>query len=460
MYSVRRVADASGGEFLIMPTFADENTAADRLPPNSPEAERGLLGCILWSPNEGLAQCGLKLEPPAFYDLRHQTIYKAMLDLAEAVQPVTVASVFPALKDSGHAEQVGGASAINGLLDETPSAANLDYYLSTVLDKWMLRRMIRTCSDIIGKAYASHDPVTLLDAAEREILEVRRSGGKEQDNITQLCRDTITELQTMFASKGKISGLSTGIHDLDRITDGLHGGEMVVVAAFPSVGKTAWSMQMAIGNALQGVPVAIFSCEMRPVKLVARAVCAEARVNMFDVRDGFATENDFARMATTVSRIAKQHIFIENSNGYTVGQVVARARRLHQQHNIALVVVDYIQLLSCEAGSREQEISGISKGLKGIAMELNVPVIALSQLNDDGKLRESRAIGQDADSVWKLENDGEWQPKVQPVKLIVEKNREGPTGVVRMVFLKTVTRFEAAGIDAEDVPATKKPYKE
>ena len=431
---------------------------SNRPPPYSHESEQAVLGCILWSPSDCLNECAIKIEAEAFYDMRHQVIYQAMLDLANESKPIDLVSLQHRLKDGKKLDQVGGIAYLSSLQDATPSAANLAYYLDVVVDKWLLRQAIKTCSAIITSAHDADNAQAILDAAERDILAIRRLADSGSDNIKRLCDESITELQAMFASQGRIGGLTTGHHKLDRLTDGLHGGEMIVIAAYPSIGKTAYAMQMAMRNADDGVPVAVFSCEMRPVKLNMRAVCAASKVNMYDIRDGIASEADFQRMAVAVNRISKQQIFIENSNGYTIGQVVARARRLKQQHNIGLVVVDYLQLLSCDAGSREQEVSAISKGIKGIAMELNVPVIALSQLNDDGKLRESRAIGQDADSVWLLQNDGDWEPHIQPIKLIVQKNREGATGSVSLVFHKQYTRFEDAPIvDEKDVP---KQYKD
>lgn len=423
-----------------------------RLPPSSLESEQALLGSILWSPADCLNECVVKIEADAFYDMRNQTVYQATLELAHANKPITIISLQQFLKDAKQLEQVGGVSYLMELQDATPSAANLTYYLDTVIEKWLMRQAIKTCSNIITLAHDADNAGAVLDMAEREILNIRRQSQGGHDNINKLCKYALAEMQAMFESQGRIGGLPTGIADIDRLTDGLHGGEMVIVAAFPSIGKTAFAMQIAAYNAALGVNAAIFSCEMRPVKLVMRAVCAASRVNIYDIRNGVASEFDFQRMSKAVDILSKQGLFFENSNGYTIGQVVARARRLKQQHNIGLVVVDYLQLLSCEAGSREQEVSAISKGIKSIAMELNVPVLALSQLNDDGKLRESRAIGQDADSVWLLENDGDRQPKTQPVKLIVQKNREGATGVVSLMFFKEHTRFEQAAISDEDVP--------
>jgi replicative DNA helicase len=223
---------------------------------------------------------------------------------------------------------------------------------------------------------------------------------------------------------------------------------MVVVAGFPSTGKTALSVNIAVHNAIKKVPAAIFSAEMLPVQLVVRSLCSEARANFKRL-----LERDQSNMVTASAKIANSPLYIEQANGLSIGQVTAIARRLKQKHNIQMIVVDYIQLLSGTGDNREQVISSISKGIKSMAMELDLPVLALSQLTDDGKLRESRAIGQDADSIWKLENEGDWQPVIQPIKLNIEKCRDGATGKVSLTFMKEFTRFEsAARISDEDVP--------
>ena len=243
--------------------------------------------------------------------------------------------------------------------------------------------------------------------------------------------------------------------DLDRLTDGLHGGEMVVIAAYPSTGKTTLAINMVFHNALKGIPSAVFTAEMRPVQLVVKAICSEAKINLYDVRDGKLSESDFGKMTGASARIAASKIHIESIAGQTIGQLIALARRVKQKHDIKLAVVDYLQLLSCPGtDNREQEVSQISKGIKQIAMELDIPVIVLSQLNDDGKLRESRAIGQDADGIWKLSIVGERQSEAQPIKLVVEKNREGATESVDLMFLKTIQRFESVS----KIPDYERPY--
>jgi replicative DNA helicase len=313
------------------------------------------------------------------------------------------------------------------------------------LEKAILRKIIRTCTKAANMAMVDGGRVDLLDEVEREVLKIRPSNRSESKTMAELTQDAISKIEQLFNSQGAISGLPTGLNDLDKTSDGLHGGEFLVLAAYPSIGKTALALNMATFNAFKGTPVGIASCEMQPHELVIRAVCSESRVNLFDVRDGRASQADFDRMTVATAKVSSMPMFIENTNGMTIGEIRAIARRLVQRHGIRLLVVDYIQLISNpDADSREQEVSSISKGLKAIAMEHNIPVIGLSQLNDDGQLRESRAIGQDADSIWKLELDGEKLPSDQPVICRIDKNRNGPVGKVPLLFRKQFTRFESA----------------
>ncbi len=226
---------------------------------------------------------------------------------------------------------------------------------------------------------------------------------------------------------------------MDKKSDGLHKGELIVLAAPPSCGKTALAVNIAVHNAFAGVSVGILSAEMRPVQLVIRSVCSESRVNFRRI-----SECDVPKMISVVGRMSQSPIHIEQVSGYTIGKVTACARRMKHSQGIQLLVLDYIQLIAGTGDNREQQIASVGRGMKAIASELEIPVIALSQLNDEGRLRESRAIGMDADSVWVISNKGEWQSDVQPVTLCVQKCRDGETGSVDLTFLKTITRFESA----------------
>jgi replicative DNA helicase len=434
----------------------------DRLPPHSLEAEMGVIGCALLSPNECIDECIEKFGAngtETFYDLRHRGIFSELVLMRNEMISIDIITLQQRLKDKQLLEQIGGIAYLASLQDSVPSAANLSYYLEIVREKHLLRRMIQTCTQAVADIYEFEGEVeALLDEVEKNILSVRPAKTNADSNIKTLCQEAIDSFEYLFQSRGAIRGLSTGLPDLDRKTDGLHGGEMIIIAAYPSCGKSTLAANIAVHNALNGgIDVLFLSAEMNPAAIVMRAICAEARVNLYDIRDGIATEADFKRIASQVSKLSKTKLHVEKASGMTIGQAVAVARRFRQKHGTGLVVVDYMQRLSCpdkKVQNREQEIAAISSGLKNIATEHNIPVIVLSQLNDDGKLRESRAPGQDTDSLWIISNDGERQPRVQSVTLSIEKSRDGEVGAVPLTFFKTFTRFESAAKIADtDVPA-------
>jgi replicative DNA helicase len=453
------------------------------LPPHSPEAEQGVLGCILLSPNECLGECLEKLtqEPEVFYDLRHQTIYSTLVTMYDTREAIDLITLQQRLKDRQLLEEVGGIPYLSSLPDAVPSAANLSYYLDIVREKYLLRKMIQTCTAVVGRVYDYEGEVeTLLDEVERDILRISESrvqGGATA--IKQLVHKAIGTIENYFNRQGVLGGIATGFADLDRMTDGLHGGEMVVIAARPSLGKTSIAMNIVEHVVLnQKLPVAVFSLEMTAEALVMRMLCSNAKVNLRNIREGFMTEADFPKLRNSTGKLASAPLFIDDSAGLSILQLRARARRLWQQHGIKLFVVDYMQLLHSTAGrakeNRQQEIADISSGIKALAKELNVPVIVLSQLNRElerdksrkprlSDLRESGAIEQDADVVGLLykpnagdedEGGGTEEPEGIPVNLLIAKQRNGPTGDVSLTFLKPYTRFEsAAKVSDEDVPS-------
>jgi replicative DNA helicase len=455
----------------------------DRLPPHSLEAEQGVLGCILLSPNESLGDCVEKLKDDgkeAFYDLRHQTIYETLAEMFNARDPIDLITVQQNLKDRQLLEQVGGLAYLAQLQDAVPSAANLGYYLEIVREKFLLRRMIQTCSGVVAKIYDFEGEVdALLDEVEKEVLRVNESRAQgDVQGVKELVTHAIGTIENFFNRKGELSGLATGFHDFDKMTDGLHGGEMIVIAARPSMGKTSLAMNIAEHIALElKMPVGVFSLEMSAESLVLRMMCSIARVNLRNIRDGFMSEADFPKLHNAAGRLSRAKLFIDATAGLSILQMRARARRMAQQHGIKLFVVDYLQLLHSTARrsqeNRQQEIAEISSGIKALAKELNVPVIVLSQLNRElekdksrkprlSDLRESGSIEQDADLVGLLykpnAGDDEEGAAVDEseglaVNLLIAKQRNGPTGDVNLTFLKPYTRFEsAAKFSQEDVP--------
>lgn len=445
-----------------------ETTSIDRLPPNSPSAERGVLGCILISPNDCLEACMARLTNGAetFYDLRNQVLYKLFLAMRRDLIPIDTVTVYQRLSDAHMLEQIG-MEYLSSLPDSVTSAANLSYYLDIVEEKFIMRKTVQACTEIVGRIYDHKGSLDeLMDGVERDIMAIRKCKHvHEQVGIKQLVRDAIGKIEQLFLSKGEISGLKTGFPDLDRCTDGMHGGDMIVVAAFTSVGKSSFAMNVAEHVLLhQHKAVGVFTLEMTAMQLVMRFLCSHARVNLRHVRDGFLTERDFPKLTGAAGKISNAAIYFDDSSDLSIYQLRANARRLKQAHDIQLFIVDYLQLLNASGGSRrienrQQEVADISNGIKQMAKELNVPVLALSQLNDDGKLRESRAIGMDADGLWQLQRVEERQEdgkarESEPVQLWVRKNRNGPRDVcVNLTFLAPYTRFEsAAKIDDSDVP--------
>lgn len=416
----------------------------DRLPPHSEEAERCIIGCCLSSPAECLSEAQAVITiPEFFYDARFRLVWETMcaMELAE----IDIITVMQKLKDAGNLEGVGGLVFLTDCQDAVPSTANLPSWLEIIQDKHGRRRVIQVATNAIADAYKFQGSCNeFLDVVERGILAIR-PGQRQENDIKSLVREAVMRIEHKFTNPDTLIGLSTGLLDLDRKTDGMHKGEMIVIAGFPSTGKTALAVNIAVSNALAGVPAAIFSAEMQPVQLVVRSLCSNSEANYHRLNQG-----SLERMVIEAPKFARAPIYFEPSHGYTIGQVVAIARRMKQKHDIKIAVIDYIQMLQGTGDNREQQISNISKGIKGMAGELGIPVLALSQLTDDGKLRESRSIGQDADSVWMLKNDGEWLPHTQPIVLNVDKCRDGETGPVNLIFEKTCTKFRNAEKVAEE----------
>ncbi len=454
----------------------------DRLPPHSIEAEQGVLGCILLSPHESLGQCVLKFkgESEIFYDLRHRALYEVLVEMYDRRTGIDVITIQQILKDRQQLEPIGGLAYLASLPDSVPSAANLDYYIEIVRQKFVLRKMISTCTSVIAQAFENQGEVDeLLDEVERDILQI--SGDRVDTSsatMKELVHRAIHHIEMYHQRQGQLGGIATGFMDLDKMTDGLHGGEMIVIAARPSMGKTSLVMNIAEHVAVQlKLAVGVFSLEMTSESLVMRMMSSLARVNSRAIRDGFLAERDFAKLTSAAGQLAKAPLFIDDSSGLSILQLRAKARRMHQQHGIKLFIIDYLQLLHStarRADNRQQEIADISNGVKSLAKELKVPVIVLSQLNREmekdknrkprmSDLRESGSIEQDADLVALLykpnvsdDEDGGPTPEQEavPVNLLIAKQRNGPTGDVYLTFLKSCTRFEsAAKISGEDIPA-------
>jgi replicative DNA helicase len=454
---------SNGGGSLTSSSFDIHN----RTLPHSIEAEQGVLGSMLISPREIIAECVEKINENYFYVPAHQTIYLVLVELWNGGQGIDLITFTQVLRDRNLLETVGGASAVTSLFTFVPTAANVTYYLEIVRDKYILRQIIAACTESVRRSFEEQDEVhNLLDEVEQKIFSVGEDRFKgEVLTMKDQVMEAIEAIEQLYERRGGITGISTGFAELDRMTNGLHESEMIVIAARPSMGKTALAMNIAEHVAInEKLPVAVFSLEMSSQQLVQRLLCSRARVNLQKVRDGFLAERDFPSLTAAASKLAEAQIFIDDTASLSILELRAKARRLKAQKDIKLIVVDYLQLLRSTTrraqDNRQLEISEISSGLKGLAKELKVPVLVLAQLNRQpeartgGKprlsdLRESGSIEQDADLVGLLvrpeiyeEDEDARAEKAGEAELIIAKQRNGPVGEIALTFLKEFTRFE------------------
>ncbi len=446
--------------------------ALERVPPQNVEAERAVIGGVLLEP-EAATRAVEIVAPEAFYRPAHARIFRAIISLFTRREPIDVMTLSEELGKSGDLEAVGGIAALTDLVDSTPSAANIEHYARIVLDKYILRQLIRASTEIAEDAYAaSRDADTILDASEQKIFKISESRVSQGFiHIKEILKERFDEIQRVHETRMSITGLSTGFVDLDKYTAGFHPSDLVIIAGRPSMGKTSFALNIAQHVGLvEHSAVAIFSLEMSKELLVQRLLCSEAQVDAQKVRRGFTSAKDIERLTNAAGLLGDAPIFIDDTPAISTLDMRARARRLKSEHDIALVIIDYLQLARCSERSenRQQEISSISRSLKALAKELAIPVIALSQLSRAvearggdrrpmlSDLRESGAIEQDADLVLFLYRPEFYDPddpdKQGKAELIIGKQRNGPTGVVPLVFEKTYTRFHSAapeGVVAE-----------
>src|SRR3954471_13425170 len=462
-----RGSAAGSGEkvFPMSPTGSAQDI--HRTPPHSTEAEQGVLGSMLISPRDAIAESVSKINDEYFYVPAHQTIYGALVELWNANQAIDLITFTQSLRDRNLLDIIGGAPFVTSLFTFVPTAANLGYYLEIIRDKYILRQIIAAATESVRRAYEKQDEVNrLLDAMEKKIFAVGEDRFKGQIlSMKDQVMEAIEAIEKLYEHKGGITGISTGFVEFDKMTSGLHPAEMIVIAARPSMGKTAFAMNIAEHVAInEKLGVAIFSLEMSSQQLVQRLLCSRARVNLQKVRDGFLAERDFPSLTAAASKLAEAQIFIDDSASLSILELRAKARRLKAQKDIRLIVVDYLQLLRSTTrraqDNRQLEISEISAGLKALAKELKIPIIVVAQLNrqpeqrSGGKprlsdLRESGSIEQDADLVALLvrpelyEEDEEARvEKAGEAELIIAKQRNGPVGEIPLTFLKEFTRFE------------------
>jgi replicative DNA helicase len=462
-----RGSAARSGEKVIpiSPTGSEQDL--HRTPPHSVEAEQGVLGSMLISPRETIAECVEKINEEYFYVPAHRTIYDVLVDLWNTRQGIDLITFTQVLRDRNLLDSVGGAAFVTNLFTFVPTAANVQYYLEIVRDKYILRQIISAATESVRRAYEEQEEVdSLLDEVEQKIFDVGEDRFKGQMlSMKDHAMQAIETIERLYERKGSITGISTGFVEFDRMTSGLHPSEMVVIAARPSMGKTALAMNIAEYVAInEKLAVGVFSLEMSSQQLVQRMLCSRARVNLQRVRDGFLGERDFPSLTAAASKLAEAKMFIDDSASLSILELRAKARRLKAQQDVSLIIVDYLQLLRSTTrraqDNRQLEISEISAGLKALAKDLKIPVIVVAQLNRQpeqrtgGKprlsdLRESGSIEQDADLVGLLvrpelyEEDEEARvEKAGEAELIIAKQRNGPVGEIPLTFLKEYTRFE------------------
>ena len=438
------------------------------VPPQNLEAEEAVLGSILLEQDSIISVMEF-LVPDDFYRVAHQLIFAAMIELnqnSEAIDPITVSEK---LRQKNQIDNVGGEAGIIELLDKVPTAANVEFYTQIVLEKSTRRKLIKTSTNIVKNAYQEDETIAnVLDTAERDILSV--SEGRNKAGfipIRDVLHDAYESLEERSKNNGEVTGIATGYIGLDRMTSGLHADELIILAARPSVGKTAFVLNIAKNVAVNlNETVAIFSLEMGAESLVERIICSHASINAGHLKTGKLTDEEYTQYFVATGVLAEAPIYIDDTPGIRVSEIRAKCRRLKQErNNLGLVVIDYLQLIEGNGKeSRQQEVSEISRNLKKLAKELKVPVIALSQLSRGveqrqdkrpimSDIRESGSIEQDADIVAFLYRDDYYRqdpdenghvPEVEPnstIEVIIEKNRSGPRGTVELNFMKEFNKF-------------------
>ena len=436
-------------------------TLADKLPPQNLEAERACLGSMLLD-KEAIEVAIDILTEEDFYSEQHRIIFKTLLELYGRSTPVDIVTLTDFLRGSGELDSAGGVVYVSSLLDETPTSANAEYYAKIVEQKSLLRKLIRASSNAISLCYnADKDAYEVVDEAEKLIFDVtERKGVRGYFPISEVIKDSITAIEKLFHRGDNYTGIPSGFKELDDLTSGFQRSEFIVVAARPSVGKTAFALNIAQNVAIQQrLKVAIFSLEMSKEALMQRMLCSEARIDSQRLRKGLLRTEEWGPLTTAAGKLSEATIFIDETPGISDMQLRAKARRIQSRHGLDLVIVDYLQLMSSirKKEGRTQEISEISRSLKALARELSIPVIALSQLSRAvetrgrdkrpilSDLRESGAIEQDADVVIFLYRDELYNPQSDReglAEIIIQKQRNGPTGTIELKFFKEFTRFE------------------
>ena len=449
-------------------------SAEGRVPPQAMDVEMAVLGGMLLE-KEAVSKAIEVLDESAFYKPAHQQIFSAMTGLFERSEPIDLITIIEELRRRGQLEKIGGEFYLTELTTKVTNAANIEFHAHIVLEKALMRQLIASSSEMASRAFSeTEDALELLDEAEQQIFQISEQRMKKNFvSMNTAVHSTMEMLESIHGKHSGITGVPAGFTELDNITGGFQKSDLIIVAGRPSQGKTALVLSVARNaSVIHNVPIGFFSLEMSVQQLVMRLICAEARVDAHMVRTGRLPEDEWRKLSTSVGRLYKAKIFIDDTPALGILELRAKARRLKAEHNVGMIVVDYLQLMQGpkNAQSREQEISSISRSLKALAKELNIPVVALSQLNRAveargdkrpvlADLRESGAIEQDADVVvfvhrpemFGIEKDENGNSTEGTAELIIGKQRNGPTGTARMVFIKQYARFENLTRTREDV---------
>ena len=453
-----------------MPDVAD--ISLRKLPPYNEEAEQYVLGACFGS-GDAFARALEFIERDDFYKTGHRKIFSAMQLLFEANQPIDILTVADRLRKSDELDNIGSMDYLDFLEGLVPTSAAISHHSKIIREKKILRDLIETATEIVASSYEdSDDADEILDKAERSIFRISEKKIKRSFfGIKEIIKSSFDSIEKLFEKPGMITGVETGFRELDQLTSGLQPSDLIIIAGRPSMGKTSLALDIArFAACKRKVPTAIFSLEMSKEQLGLRMLCSEARVSSVKLRTGFLASSDWPNLTAAAGRISEAPIYIDDNPGLRILDVRARSRRLMAEHSLGLVIIDYLQLMDVgkKTESRQLEISEISRGLKGLAKELNVPIIALSQLSRavDSRvdkrpilsdLRESGSIEQDADVVLFIYRDDFYNDESKDkgkAEILIRKQRNGPTGDVKLAFLKEYTRFEnLAHHDTEPAPA-------
>ncbi|ALS75583.1 replicative DNA helicase [Planococcus sp. CP5-4] len=436
------------------------NESIDRVPPHNQEAEQSVIGAIFLEP-QALVSVAEIVMPEDFYRVAHQKIFQTMIDLTDRGKAVDLVTVTEELSVKKELEDVGGLSYLTEIANAVPTAANVGHYAHIVEEKALLRRLIRVATTIVEDGFTREDEVeALLAEAEKKMMEVSsRKNAGDFIHIKDVLVKTYDNIELLHTRKGDVTGIPTGFRDLDKVTAGFQRNDLIIVAARPSVGKTAFALNVAQNVATKTEEnVAIFSLEMGAEQLVMRMLCAEGNIDAQVMRTGALQNEDWRKLTMAMGSLSNAGIFIDDTPGIRVNDIRAKCRRLKQEYGLGMIMIDYLQLIQGpgKAGeNRQQEVSDISRSLKGLARELEVPVIALSQLSRGveqrqdkrpmmSDLRESGSIEQDADIVSFLYREDYYDKETEDqnmIEIIIAKQRNGPTGTVKLAFVKEYNKF-------------------